>query len=97
MGEARILVSALKFSAAAIAGGIAIQGMKLVIWPYIDMTKVWGVFSQGFIAGVSGILVYLAFCSLLKSEELFAFWESVKRRVSWKKIDTGDRTEARGV
>lgn len=97
LGEAQILVSAIKFSAAAVAAGLTVQGMKLVVWPYVDMTKVWGVFAQGFIAGTAGILVYLAFCSLFKSEELFAFWESFKRRVSWKKIDTGDQTEARGV
>ena len=97
LDEARILISTVKFSAAAIAAGLAVQGMKLVVWPYIDMTRVWGVFTQGFIAGMSGILVYLAFCSLLKSEELFAFWQSFRKRIPWKKIDTGDHTEARGV
>jgi len=97
LDEDRILYSTIKFSAAALAAGITIQGMKLVIWPYIDMTRVWGVLTQGVVAGISGILVYLAFCSLLKSEEFIDFWNSVKRRLPGKKITTGDHGEARGI
>ena len=97
LDEDRILFSTIKFSAAALAAGITIQGMKLVIWPYIDMTRVWGVLTQGAAAGISGILVYLAFCSLLKSEEFIDFWNSIKRRMPGKKITTGDHGEARGI
>jgi hypothetical protein len=39
----------------------------------------------------------MAFCYLLKSEEFFGFWNAFKRRIPWKKIDTGDRGEARGI
>jgi len=97
LDEVRILISAIKFSAAALVGGIAVQGMKLLIWPYIDMTRVWGVLTQGLAAGISGILIYIAFCALFKSEELFSFWASVKRRLPWKKIEADDQGEARGI
>lgn len=97
MEEFRILVSAAKFSISAIACGLAVQGTKLLVWPYVDMTRFWGVFTQGFLSGVAGILVFIAFCSLLKSEELFDFWESLKRRLPWKKVETGDQGEARGI
>jgi putative peptidoglycan lipid II flippase len=97
LDEVRILISAIKFSAAALVGGIAVQGMKLLIWPYIDMTRVWGVLAQGLAAGISGILIYIAFCALFKSEELFNFWSSVKRRLPWKKIEADDQGEARGI
>lgn len=97
MDEKRILVSVAKFSAAAFAAGVVVQGMKLIVWPYIDMTRLWGVFTQGFIAGVSGILVYIAFCSLFRSEELYSFWEAIKRRLPKQKVVTGDRGEARGI
>lgn len=90
LDEGRILISAIKFSASALAAGIAIQGMKLLVWPYVDMTRVWGVLTQGAAAGLAGILVYLAFCSLLRSEELFAFWEAFKSRLPWRKIEAGD-------
>jgi len=97
LDEVRILNSSFKFSVAAIALGTTVQGMKLLVWPIIDMTRFWGVFAQGAAAGISGIFVYIAFCSLLKSEEFFSFWESVKRRLPWKKIETGDHGEARGI
>ena len=97
LDEDRILFSTIKFSAAALAAGVAIQGVKLVIWPYIDMTRTWGVFTQGFMAGVSGILVYLAFCSFLKSEEFIDFRNSVRRRLQGKKVTTNDHGEARGI
>ncbi len=97
LDEGRILRSSFKFSVAAIASGIAVQGMKLLVWPYIDMTKMLGVLMQGLSAGISGILVYIAFCSLFKSEELFDFWSAIKRRLPWKKIETGDQGEARGI
>ncbi len=97
MDEIKILVSSTKFIASALAAGIAVQGMKLLAWPYIDMTRVWGVLAQGMAAGIAGILVYLAFCSFFKSEELFDFWHSAKRRLLWRKVNTGDQGEARGV
>lgn len=97
MDEVRILNSAIKFSVAAIASGLAIQGIKENIAPFVDMAKVWGVFAQGFLAGLFGIVVYLAFCSLLKSEEFSSFWISFKNRLPWKKVETGDQGEARGI
>jgi putative peptidoglycan lipid II flippase len=97
MEEKRILISTVKFSVAALAAGIAVQGTKLVVWPYVDMTRFWGVFTQGLLAGISGILVYLAFCSLFKSEELFHFWSAIKRRLPFKKVETEDQGEARGI
>jgi hypothetical protein len=71
--------------------------MKLLVWPYINLEKFSGVFIQGFSAALFGIFIYLAICALLQSEELFAFWDSFKRRLSWKKIDAPDRGEARGI
>jgi putative peptidoglycan lipid II flippase len=97
LDEARIFKSAAKFSIAGIMAGATVQGMKLLVWPYVDMSRVWGVFTQGFIAGMAGLLVYAAFCALLKSEEFDSFWNSFKRRIHWKKIETGDQGEARGI
>ncbi|OGF28423.1 murein biosynthesis integral membrane protein MurJ [Candidatus Falkowbacteria bacterium RIFOXYB2_FULL_34_18] len=97
MDEYRILVSAVKFSISAIACGLAVQGMKLLIWPFIDMTRFWGVLTQGLVSGIAGMLVFVAFCFMLRSEELFDFWNSIKRRLSWRKIEAGDQGEARGI
>ncbi|MFH1744813.1 MAG: murein biosynthesis integral membrane protein MurJ [bacterium] len=97
LDEARILKSAVKFTLASLACGITVQITKLIVGHYADMEKTWGVFTQGFTAGIFGILVYILFCLLFKSEELFSFWSSFRRRIPWKKVETGDRGEARGI
>jgi putative peptidoglycan lipid II flippase len=97
LDEKRIFISSFKFSLAALVCGISIQGMKLLVWPFINMTRVWGVLTQGLSAGIVGILAYIVFCSLMESEELLYFWGSIKKRLSWKKIETGDQSEARGI
>ena len=100
LDELRILNSTIKFSAAAVLAGIAVQSVKLLVWPYIDMTRTWGVFTQGFLAGLSGILVYAIICSLLRSEEFIAIWSPIKCRFCrplWKKVETEDQGEARGI
>lgn len=93
----RILKSSVKFIFAAIAAGLVVQGMKDVVLPYVNMEKTWGIIVQGGVAGAFGLLIYFAVCSLAQSEELFGFWSSFKRRLSWKKIDAGDQGEARGI
>jgi putative peptidoglycan lipid II flippase len=96
--EFKIFISTVKFSLAALSCGLAIQGVKLIIGNNIDMTKFLGVLAQGLIAGLAGIFIYLLVCFILKSEELFNFWSSLKRRlIGVKKIETPDRGEARGI
>lgn len=100
MDEIKILVSTIKFSAAALACGITVQGMKIIVWPFVDMTKFWGVLTQGLVAGLAGIFIYGVICLLLRSEEFIAIWTPVKCRLcrlSWKKVTTEDQGEARGI
>ena len=96
--ELKIFISTVKFSLAALACGLAVQGAKLLIGTNIDMTKFLGVLTQGLIAGLAGIITYLLVCFILRSEELFSFWASLKRRlIGVKKIETPDQGEARGI
>ena len=97
LDDIRIFLSTLKFSAAAIMCGVTVQAAKLVVWPYIDMARFWGVLTQGAVAGICGILVYLLVCYILGSEELFTLWTLIKKKVPWKKVTTGDQGEARGI
>jgi len=92
-----ILVSVLKFTASAIAAGLAAQIMKVVVWPFIDMTKFSGVFVQLIASAGVGILVYGLFCYLFKSEELFGFLAALQNRWPFKKVKIDDQGEARGV
>jgi len=61
------------------------------------MSTFLGVFTQGLAAGLSGIFIYIAVCSLLQSEELFSLWSSLKRRLPKSKLQAGDQGEARGI
>ncbi len=93
----RITRSVAKFLLAALAAGGAAQIMKVLVWPYIDMTKFSGVFIQLLAGSAAGILVYALFCYLLKSEEFFGFVAVLGWRHPFKKVQTDDQGEARGV
>lgn len=92
-----IFFSTLKFCSAAILGGVALQLTKLLVWPFIDMTRFSGVFIQ-LVASLSiGLLVYLIACWFLKSEELYGLLASLKNRWPFRKVEVDDQGEARGV
>jgi len=92
-----ILTATAKFTVSAVAAGGAAQIIKVIIWPYIDMTKFSGVFIQLIAGGLAGILVYIFFCYLLKSEELFGFLSSLNKRWPFRKVGLDDQGEARGI
>ncbi len=93
----RTLWAVIKLTISAIAGGAAAQIMKALIWPFINMSKFSGVFIQLVSAGFIGVVVYLAFCYLLKSEELLEFIASLNKRWPFRKVKVGDQGEARGL
>lgn len=100
LDEKMIIISLAKFSGAAIVMALSIQAMKLLVWPYVDMTRLWGVLSQGALAGLFGLIVYLAVCSLLKSEEFIELWAATKIRIfdAAKKLKSDDdQGEVRGI
>jgi len=97
LDEVRILMSTLKISFASIGAGVAVQAMKFVIWPYIDMTRFWGVFTQGLVSGIAGIVVFMILAWVARSEELEHFVRSIKIRTKREKITTEDAGEARGL
>ncbi len=61
------------------------------------MNKFWGILTQGAIAGILGILGYMFICYIIKSEEFFSIWRVLTRKLPWKKVETGDQGEARGI
>ena len=96
LGISKISASALKFSASAVGAGIVIQLMKLVVWPFIDMTTFLGVFVQLGASVIFGIAAYGVFCYLFGAEELTTFLDAIARRLSFKKLPIDDSSEARG-
>ena len=97
LDEYKIFISTVKFSLAALAAGLAVQAVKLLVGVKLDLDRFWEIAVQGLAAGLVGMLVYLLVCYVLKSEELFNFWSSLKRRWPAKKIETPDQGEARGI
>ncbi|WKZ24660.1 MAG: murein biosynthesis integral membrane protein MurJ [Patescibacteria group bacterium] len=100
LDEKNIIMAILKYSVAALFAAVAIQAMKLLVWPIADMTRFWGVLLQGGAAGIFGLVVYLGVCSLLHVEEASELWSAVKRRLlSGKKPRTpaDGQGEARGI
>ena len=82
--ERSILGALVKISVASAAMALVAQGLKEPIANLVDMTRLWGILSQGLISGILGTLVYGAICALLGLEEIQLFWESFQKR--WLKI-----------
>lgn len=102
LDQKKIINSVIKFSVAGLTAGFFAQISKSVIWPIIDMTKFWGVFTQGAVAGIVGLTVYFLLCYIMKSEEMLEFVQIIKRKLplsrQTKKIEElGDQSEARGL
>ncbi len=70
------------FSASVIMGYAAFLGLRLfaLVFP---LTKVWGVFLQGFCAGIIGLAVGICVLLLLKNKELQEVWTTLHRKI-WK-------------
>lgn len=81
LDEGRIIWAALKICIATLAMGFVTQVMKGGIEPYFGTETFLGIFLQGFIAGVVGIAVFVIVACLVRSQEMFTFLDSVKKRV----------------
>ncbi|MCK9439068.1 MAG: murein biosynthesis integral membrane protein MurJ [Patescibacteria group bacterium] len=101
LDQKKIMISVVKFSLAALVSGVFIQIGKVFVWPFIDMTKFWGVLIQGSVAGLSGLAVYFLLCYLMKTEEMLELIEVVKKKMPFgkkiKKEEISDQSEARGL
>lgn len=70
------------FSASVIMGYVAFLGLRLFSYVF-PLTKVWGVFLQGFCAGIIGLVVGVIVLILLKNNELQEVWTTLHRKI-WK-------------
>lgn len=79
--EYPIVRSLYKITVAALAMGLVIQVTKVVVEPYLNMQKFWGIATQGAIAAILGLIVYGSICLILRSPEMLNFKASVQRRL----------------
>jgi hypothetical protein len=66
------------------------------------MTKFWGVFTQGLVAGVAGLGTYFLLTYLFRSQEALDLIEVLKKKLPFSKKAKGmeeipDQSEVRGL
>ncbi|MFA6228013.1 MAG: murein biosynthesis integral membrane protein MurJ [Patescibacteria group bacterium] len=77
----RIANSAWRITIASIGGGLTAYFSLRLFDDYVATQTFWGIFSQGLIAGILGLLGYTALGLILKIEEMFIFLTSMKRKL----------------
>jgi len=93
--ESNMLYSLNKISVAAIIMAIFIQLIKTPLAYMVDMTKLWGIMTQGMVAGISGLIIYSIICKLLNLEEMNQFQASLKHKfIKLGNVTRGEITEA---
>lgn len=81
LDEENILRAVYKMSVAALLMGLAIQGIKWLVAPLVNMETFWGIFTQGALAGLGGLAIYVLVGLILRSHEMFVFVETIKKRL----------------
>lgn len=81
-----IMTSGLKIFLASFFAGLAAYLTLRLADKFVDTHRFLGIFMQGLIAGIIGIAVYLVAGLLLKSQEMWAFWRSLKKRLPFKVV-----------
>ncbi|HLD31666.1 MAG TPA: murein biosynthesis integral membrane protein MurJ [Patescibacteria group bacterium] len=80
LNESLILSSLLKISLASLLMAAIVQFLKTPLASLVDMTKFWGIFSQGAVAGLTGLLAYFLILHWLRLDELQQLIASFRRR-----------------
>lgn len=77
----RIADSTLRIVFASLGGGILAYCLLQYLDLYLPTEKFWGIFSQGLISGLAGIIGYVALGYVLKLEEMYTFMGSLKKKL----------------
>ncbi|MDP3244730.1 MAG: murein biosynthesis integral membrane protein MurJ [bacterium] len=85
LGESELVWSILKLSGAIVVMAAAVQLMKNLVAPLVDMRAFWGVFVQGFVATVVGLGVFILLSWLFKNKEMLFLVDSFRRKFFKKK------------
>ena len=70
------------FSASVIMGYAAFLGLRIfaAVFP---LDKVWGIFLQGFLSGVIGLIVFVLVLLILRNKEIVEIWRTLHHKI-WK-------------
>lgn len=92
--ESKMISSILKISAASIVMILVVQFLKAPLANIVDMTKFWGILTQGVVAGTTGLLVFAYICYKLKVEEIIQFKQAFEKKLLKIKPAQAEFTEA---
>lgn len=81
-----IIWSAAKIVFAAFLASLGAYGMLYVLAPMVNMQTGLGVFLQGFLAGISGMAIYILFGILLRLPEAISFWNNLRHRLPFSRV-----------
>lgn len=84
LNEIELLTSVWKIALGTLLMALVTQGLKYPLANWFGLQHFWGVLAQGFIAGMTGLIVYTLVCYRLKLPELMIVKESLTRR--WLKV-----------
>jgi putative peptidoglycan lipid II flippase len=76
----RILLAVFKISVAGMLCLVVMQLLKPVVVSFITLDTFFGVFLQGFVAGISGWGVYIGVAALLRTQELYSIIAGFRRK-----------------
>lgn len=74
--ELKLLHFLYKTSLAAICMSVVLQYLKTPLANIVDMTRFWGIFTQGAVAGTAGVIIYFIICYILRVEEIIQVKQS---------------------
>lgn len=85
LNEKTLVIALAKMSVGLAVAAIIAQSLKTPIAAVVDMTRLWGILSQGAICGTVGVLTYGLVCHWLKLEEMTLFKQSLTRHwLQWR-------------
>lgn len=87
LDEKVIFQSVAKIALASFAAAGTAYGVLYIMAGIVDMHKLWGIFLQGFVAGVAGILVYCLAGMILRLSEMVIFWNAIKNCLPFKSVE----------
>lgn len=89
--EEKLFPLIFKIAAATLVMGLVVQALKYPLAKILDQQYFWGIFGQGLIAGVAGLVVYASLCYILKIPEFIQFKDSLQKR--WLRARNVNTTE----
>ncbi|KKR03576.1 MAG: Integral membrane protein MviN [Parcubacteria group bacterium GW2011_GWF2_39_13b] len=86
LGQNEIIAAGFKILLSSAVAGLAAYGSLYLIAPLVDMKTFIGIFIQGLFAGLIGVAAYIIFGLLMKSQEMFSFWQAIANRLPWASV-----------